>query len=65
LAGAFGKQLFELRRSEFLIAARQVEQRKEQAEVGVHFLLVTYSLGKQRKVTRRKGEKKSPLHAQT
>jgi len=28
------------------------EQRRNQAEAGVHFLLVTCSLGKQRKVTR-------------
>ena len=28
------------------------EQRRNQAEARVHFLLVTYSLGKQRKVTR-------------
>jgi hypothetical protein len=29
------------------------EQRRKQAEARVPFLLVTYSLGKQRKVTRR------------
>ena len=40
------------------------EQRREQAEAGVHFLLVTYSLGKQRKVTRRKGEKTFPKNPQ-
>jgi hypothetical protein len=34
------------------------EQRRGKAEAGVHFLLVTYSLGKQRKVTRWKSEKK-------
>jgi hypothetical protein len=34
------------------LAAHDDEQRREQAEARVHFLLVTYSLGKQRKVTR-------------
>jgi hypothetical protein len=32
------------------------EQRRKQAEAGVHFLLVTLSLGKQRKVTRLKAK---------
>jgi hypothetical protein len=40
------------------MAARADEQRREQAEVRVHFLLVTFSLGKQRKVTRRGAKKK-------
>jgi hypothetical protein len=34
------------------LAAHVDEQRREQAEAMVPFLLVTYSLGKQRKVTR-------------
>jgi len=41
------------------------EQRRIQAEAGVHFLLVTYSLGKQRKVTRQKGEKQPIKQPQT
>jgi hypothetical protein len=36
------------------------EQRRKQAEAGVHFLLVTLSLGKQRKVTRREAKKTIP-----
>jgi hypothetical protein len=39
-----------------MIVARQAEQRKKKAEVGVPFLLVTLSLGKQRKVTRQQAK---------
>jgi hypothetical protein len=38
--------------------AHDDEQRRNQAEARVLFLLVTYSLGKQRKVTRRGAKKK-------
>ena len=41
------------------------EQRTGKAEAGVHFLLVTCSLGKQRKVTRQKGEKQPNKQPQT
>jgi hypothetical protein len=41
------------------LAAHVDEQRREPAEARVPFLLVTYSLGKQRKVTRLQAKKSS------
>jgi len=68
LTGAFGHRLFEFRnktRSVWLVRASfdgRPASRVAQETSGSWgaFLLVTYSLCKQRKVTRRKGEKQRP-----
>jgi len=65
LAGVFGHRLFEFRGGLRLVQAARASfddrpaSRVAQETSGSWgaFLLVTYSLGKQRKVTRRKGEK--------